>query len=61
MVYGGRRPLDGSECSVVCDGMPLPDADWQLATDANGCPVWVEPTQTTGCCGCPEEDSGTGP
>ena len=57
MVYGGRR--NGSfSCGVICDGMPTPNAGWQLGTDSYGCPVWIEPPRTNDCCGCPLPDSG---
>ena len=55
MVYGGRR---ASGCGVVCDGMPLPNAGWQLGSDSYGCPVWIEPPRTNDCCGCAPPDSG---
>jgi hypothetical protein len=55
MVYGGRRPAGSSDssCGEICDRMPLPNAAWQLGTDAYGCPIWIEPERTNDCCGCP--------
>jgi hypothetical protein len=55
MVYGGRR---SGGCDVVCDGMPLPNAGWQLGADSYGCAVWIEPPRTNDCCGCAPPDSG---
>lgn len=57
MVYGGRRSTSES-CGVICDGIPLPNAGWQLGTDSYGCPVWIEPPRTNDCCGCAPPDSG---
>ena len=58
MVYGGRR-LSPDSCGFVCDGMPPPNAGWQLGSDSYGCPVWIEPPPVPNdCCGCPPPDSG---
>ncbi|MEO8181590.1 MAG: hypothetical protein ABI895_22365 [Deltaproteobacteria bacterium] len=59
MFYGGRRRGDDTfACGPICDGIPLPNAAWQLGVDGDGCPVWIEPPQTNQCCGCAPEDGG---
>lgn len=57
MDYGGSRLIRGS-CGRYCDGMPWPDAPWRIEYDIYGCPRWVEPEKTNGCCGCIVPDAG---
>lgn len=58
MSYGGfSRRRDG--CGATCDGMPVPSEDWKRGYDSHGCPIWIEPTEWTDCCGCAPRDAGT--
>lgn len=57
MDYGGA---DRYGCGTWCDGMPLPSEQWTKSVDPYGCPIWVEPTRSNDCCGCPPtNDTGT--
>jgi hypothetical protein len=61
MRYGGS-PFDGF-CGTTCDGMPYPnDPRWKIGSDAQGCPMWIEPEVIgSECCGCPDiPDSDAG-
>ena len=51
MAYGGFTNKPGL-CLYTCDGMPSPGEGWKLGQDKFGCPVWIEPTTWTKCCGC---------
>ena len=56
MEYGGSRRIGGF-CGMTCDGMPVPSALWRVAHDEHGCPYWVEPASSAGCCGCIAPDA----
>jgi hypothetical protein len=59
MDFGG---LAAFGCGTACDGMPLPDANWQRGMDSNGCPIWIQPAQryVGDCCGCVVADGSVG-
>jgi hypothetical protein len=57
MEYGGSRLIRGF-CGVTCDGMPWPSPLWSIQLDEYGCPYWVEPGNTEGCCGCVYPEAG---
>jgi hypothetical protein len=57
MEYGGSRLIRGF-CGVTCDGMPWPGPAWSIQRDEYGCPYWVEPANSAGCCGCVYPEAG---